>query len=322
MTKLLLKVQDLSVSYFVNKHEIVALKGVSLEIEKGEILGIIGESGSGKTTLAKAIIRSIKPPGKITKGKILYEGEDILSVDIKRFKREYLWKKISYVPQASQNSLNGVMRVIDHFYDTAISHGITGKNIIYNKAKEAVKMVSLDERVLSSYPHELSGGMKQRVLIALSLLLDPEVIILDEPTSALDVATQKSILDLVIKITKELGTTIILITHDIAVANYIAKKILVLYAGRVMEFGNTEEIMNHPLHPYTQGLINSVPSIYKDISKLKPINEGEIPLKGCPFHTRCSYVSEICKVEEPSLYTVNTRLVRCFLYDKTRKNIS
>ena len=322
MTELLLKVQDLSVAYLVGKQAVIALKDVSFEVERGEVLGIIGESGSGKTTLAKAIIRSIKPPGRIIKGKIFYEGEDILSIDIKKFKREYLWKKISYVPQASQNSLNGVMRVIDHFYDTAMSHGITDKDAVYNKARETIKMVSLDERVLSSYPHELSGGMKQRVLIALSLLLDPELVILDEPTSALDVATQKSILDLIMKINKELGTTIILITHDIGVANYISKKMLVLYAGRVMEFGNTEEIMSNPLHPYTQGLIDSVPSIYKDVSKLKPINEGEIPPKGCPFYTRCNYVSEICKVEEPGLYTVNNRLVRCFLYDKTRKNIS
>lgn len=306
-------------SYFLEDKEIPALRDINFDVEKGEIISIIGESGSGKTTLAKSIIRQIKKPGKIISGKVLLEGNDLLAMDYSKFKRDILWKEISYVPQASQNSLNGVMRIIDHFYDTALSHNWKNKEEVNKKAKELLKMVALDEKVLKMYPHELSGGMKQRVLIALSLLLTPKIVIMDEPVSALDVVTQRRIIDLIVNINKELGTTILFITHDIALTKYLSTKTVVMYAGRVMEIGNTYEVIFKPYHPYTQALVNSIPSIHGEIS-VRSIKEGEIPLHGCPFYPRCPYTMEECKVKEPDFYHVDGREVRCFMYDKVRKS--
>lgn len=317
---MLLNVKGLTVAYFLENQKITAVDNATFSVEKGEIVNVIGESGSGKSTLAKAIIRGIKPPGKILSGEVYFDGKEILSMDYKKFKKDILWKEISYVPQASQNSLNGVMRIVDHFYDTALSHGLEDNEKVYQKAKELVKMVSLDESVLNKYPHELSGGMKQRVLIALSLLLDPKLVIMDEPVSALDVVTQKRILDLVLKINKELGTTILFITHDIALTKYLSGKIIVMYASEIMEIGRVDEVIEKPYHPYTLSLINSIPSIYGEMSNIKPIKEGEIPQSGCKFYTRCPYVEDRCKVEEPELFEVDSRSVRCFLYDKIRKS--
>ncbi|ARM75454.1 ABC transporter ATP-binding protein [Acidianus manzaensis] len=318
---MLLEVRNLSVEYYVEKKRISALDDVSFSQDNGEILGVIGESGSGKTTLAKAIIRAIRPPGKITKGEILFDGEDILKMNYREFKNQILWREISYVPQASQNSLNGTMKIIDHFYDTAMSHGMEDPTEIIERAKELLKMVNLDSKVLEMYPHELSGGMKQRVLIALSLLLNPQLVIMDEPVSALDVVTQKHILDNVRKLNKELNIAIIFITHDIALAKYLTQKLVIMYGGEVMEVGKTEEIMTNPYHPYTTFLLKSIPSLRGDISQLKPIREGEISLSGCPFSNRCEYATDMCKVWTPESYTYDRRVVRCINYaNKNGKN--
>jgi len=315
-----LEVKDLSVSYRVYGTEIKAVKNVDFTMEKGEILGVIGESGSGKSTMAKAILRAIKPPGFIDpKSKVMFKGKDLLSMKESDFKKEILWKLISYVPQASQNSLNNTMRVIDHFYDTAYSHGMS-KEKATERAIELLKMVKLDvDRVAKAYPFQLSGGMKQRVLIALSLLLNPELIVMDEAVSSLDVATQKYILDIIKDINKNFGTSIIFITHDIPIAAYISTRMLVMYAGEIVEDGKVEEILKNPLHPYSNALINSVPSISGNMERVKPIKEGLPSEKGCPFNTRCDKAMEICKVEHPEIYQVNDRGVRCFLYANKAK---
>lgn len=317
---MLMSIENLSVSYYLEKREIKAVRDASFDVKNGEIVGLIGESGSGKTTLAKAIVRAIKPPGRIVSGKIIFKDKDILKMDYNEFRREILWKEISYVPQASMNSLNGVMRIIEHFYDTAMSHGFNDEEEIEKRAEELVKMVKLDPRVLRMYPHELSGGMKQRVIIALSLLLNPSLVIMDEPVSALDVVTQKHILDLIKRLNKELGITVLFITHDIALVKYIADKIAVMYGGYIMEIGRTEEVMTNPYNPYTMLLIRAIPSLRGDLSTLKPIKEGEIPDTGCPFSTRCEFVTEACKTWNPEAYEVNSRIVRCIRYaDKVRK---
>jgi peptide/nickel transport system ATP-binding protein len=313
---MILRVENLSVSYYMEYGKIEAVKNVTFDLEKGEILSIIGESGSGKSTLAKAILRAIRYPGKVEEGsKIFFNDTDILSMKESDFKREILWKRISYVPQSSQNSLNNTMRVIDHFYDTAVSHGMNDREEVKRTAKELLKMVRLDpDRVGKAYPFQLSGGMKQRVIIALSLLLNPELIIMDEAVSSLDVATQRYILEIIKDINKKTGVSIIFITHDISIAAFISSRIIVMYAGEIMEEGKTEEVIKNPLHPYTAGLINSVPSINSNVSQIKPIKEGYASIEGCPFNTRCEKAMEICKLSEPPIYNVNNRKVRCFLY--------
>lgn len=314
-----LETKNLSVSYYMEKTKIQAVKDVSFSMEKGEILGIIGESGSGKSTLAKAILRAIKPPGKIEpNSKIFFKGRELLSMKEADFKKEILWKSISYVPQASQNSLNNTMRVIDHFYDTAYSHGLS-KEKIMDKSLELLKMVKLDpERVARAYPFQLSGGMKQRVLIALSLLLDPDLVIMDEAVSSLDAATQRYIIEIVKEINRNIGTSVIFITHDISVSAYLSTDILVLYAGELMEEGKVEAVIKTPLHPYTADLISSVPSIGGSMQNIRPIKEGQPSLVGCPFNARCNKVMDYCKLNHPEVYDVNGRKVRCFIYGNNK----
>ncbi|BCU69964.1 ABC transporter ATP-binding protein [Stygiolobus caldivivus] len=310
-----LDVRDLSVWYRVGSSEIRAVRDESFSMEKGEVLGIIGESGSGKSTLAKAILRAIRPPGRIgPQSKIFFKGKDLLAMKESEFRREVLWKLISYVPQASQNSLNNTMRVIDHFYDTAYSHGLSREEAT-ERALNLLRTVRLDpERVAKAYPFQLSGGMKQRVLIALSLLLNPELVIMDEAVSSLDVATQKYLLEIIKDINKDMGTSIIFITHDIPVAAFISTKMIVMYAGEIVEEGRTEEIIKKPLHPYSNALMSSVPSIKGDLDRVRPIREGLPSTEGCLFSTRCDRVMESCKTQHPGISAFNGRRVRCFLY--------
>lgn len=310
----LLAVRGLSVSYYLGGREIKAVNDASFEVEDGEIVGVIGESGSGKTTLAKAVIRAIRPPGRITRGEVVYKGRNLLEMEYKEFRREILWREISYVPQASMNSLNGVMKIIDHFYDTAVSRGLENLGEVKRKAEELVGMVDLDTTVLSMYPHELSGGMKQRVLIALSLLLNPSLVIMDEPVSALDVVTQKHTLDVIRKLNRELGVAVIFITHEVALAKYLTQKLVVMYGGGVMEVGKTQEVTRKPYHPYTSLLLKAIPSLRGDLSGLRPIREGAIAEAGCPFSTRCELASEACTVWRPESYSVDGRSVRCINY--------
>ncbi|BCU67078.1 ABC transporter ATP-binding protein [Sulfolobales archaeon HS-7] len=310
-----LSVEDLSVVYRTQGVDIAALKDITFNVNDGEIFGIIGESGSGKSTLAKAILRNIKPPGFITgEPRIFCYGRNIISMSQREFREKILWQLISYVPQSSLNSLNGTMRIIDHFYDTATSHGIS-KEKIREKALELLKMVRLEpEKVAVMYPHQLSGGMRQRVLIALSLLLNPKLVIMDEAVSALDVATQKHILDIIKDLNKSMGITVIFITHDIAIAAYLTHTIMVLYAGEIMEIGKTERIIKSPYHPYSVSLMSSVPSIRGSLEGVRVVKEGYPSRVGCPFNTRCEYTSDICFKNHPELYEINSDYVRCFNY--------
>lgn len=320
MILLLLSVRNLSVSYYLENREVRAVRDASFDVDAGEIVGVIGESGSGKTTLAKAIIRALRPPGRVTGGEVVYKGKNLLGMDYAEFRREILWREISYVPQASMNSLNGTMRVLDHFYDTAASHGHEKLGEVERRARELLGMVDLDSGVLLRYPHELSGGMKQRVLIALSLVLNPSLVIMDEPVSALDVVTQRHILDMIRKLNRELGVAVIFITHEIALAKYLTHKLVVMYGGEVMEVGETAKVSANPYHPYTMLLLRAIPSLRGDLSGLRPIREGVIPEAGCPFSTRCDFATEACRVWRPEGYSVDGRIVRCLNYaDKARK---
>jgi len=320
---LLLEVRNLHVEYVLDdKVTVNAVNNVDLNVPQGEILGIVGESGCGKSTLAYSILASVPPPGRIRKGEIIYYGWDspknILLLSADELKR-YLWKEVSLIPQAAQSAFNPVMRIKEHFIDTAASHGEKNELEVLRKAKMLLNEVMLDESVLQKYPHELSGGMKQRVAIALSLLLDPKLVILDEPTSALDLITQKFILNMLKRLKEEHNLTMIFITHDLSILAEIATYIAVMYAGKVVEISPVNKLFYQPKHPYTLGLLKAVPSIIGDVSEVRSIRGFPPDLRflpsRCLFAERCDYAEDICFKEEPKLTSVGERhYVACHKY--------
>lgn len=320
---------NVSIDYPLKKYTIRAVTDVTLPIKRGKITALVGESGSGKTTLASSLIRCISEPGKIAEGEIYFYGcngsggyeeirTDLLS---DKQMRKFRWNKVSMVFQAAQSALNPVMTVRDQFFETIISHDAKRpKDEVENKCRELLRYVKLDaDRVLASYPHELSGGMKQRVMIAFSLLLDPELIILDEPTTALDVITQSYIFNLLRQINKEKGISMLLMTHDISVVAKFADFMGVMYGGRLMEYGTVDDLFRFRRHPYTKGLIGATPSIVGDIADMKPI-EGNPPdlmalPQGCIFSPRCPQCKEICLQAEPTVRTSNMGSKgKCYFY--------
>jgi peptide/nickel transport system ATP-binding protein len=315
----ILRIKDLRVSYLTRRGEVKAVDGVSLGLYKGEILGIAGESGCGKSTLAAAILRLVKPPGIIKEGKVLYRGKDLLKLGEEEF-RLYRMTKIAYVPQGSMNSLNPVMRIRDQFMDMLKDHGLKiKKEELEERLREILSSMGLKTSILDRYPHELSGGMKQRTLIALSLIMNPEILIADEPTTALDVVSQRGVMNILRDLKDQRGTSIILITHDMAVQAELSDRMAIMYAGKIVEVGPTEEIYNEPLHPYTRLLIESIPSLgdkkpRKSIEGIPPdlVN----PPGGCRFHPRCPfYIPGKCDTQEPMLIQVSGgRGVACLLY--------
>jgi peptide/nickel transport system ATP-binding protein len=315
----ILNIKDLKVSYQTRRGEVKAVDGVSLELYKGEILGIAGESGCGKSTLAAAILRLVKPPGIIKEGKVLYRGKDLLRLGEEEFKL-YRMTKIAYVPQGSMNSLNPVMRIRDQFMDMLKDHGLKiKKEELEERLREILSSMGLKTLILDRYPHELSGGMKQRTLIALSLIMNPEILIADEPTTALDVVSQRGVMNILRDLKDQRGTSIILITHDMAVQAELSDRMAIMYAGKIVEVGPTGEIYNEPLHPYTRLLIESIPSLgdekpRKSIEGIPPdlVN----PPKGCRFHPRCPfYIPGKCDTQEPMLIQASSgRSVACLLY--------
>ncbi len=278
-------------------------------------MAVVGESGCGKSTLAYSIIRHVPYPGEIKGGTILFDGQDVLGMDRKAL-RQFRWKEIAIVFQAAQNALNPVMRIADQMIDTVLDHEKQPKEQIIQRASSLLEMVRLNpDRVLRSYPFELSGGMRQRVIIALSLLLNPRMLILDEPTTALDVVTQVYILDILADIRQDLGLAMMLLTHDIAIVARVADRVAVMYAGQIVEEGAINDIFYHPRHPYTYGLIQSAPSLIGDLTKKKPI-EGAPPNflnmpSGCRFHPRCAYATSVCREKEPVMEASDRWRVAC-----------
>ncbi|MDA4114162.1 MAG: ABC transporter ATP-binding protein [Thaumarchaeota archaeon] len=304
----LLEIRDLSVSYFLGKTVLHAVDGLSLDIREGEILAVVGESGSGKSTTAHAVMRATRPPGRVTNGSILFHGTDLLKMTNHEFQK-IRWEKISILSQASQNSFSPTMRIRAHFRETMSVHGFTDNKAIDEVTRQYLKEVSLEpDRVLNAYPHELSGGMKQRTAIALTLVLNPELIILDEPTSALDVVTQKMTLELVKKVHEKTNVTILFITHDMPLVSDFADRTVVMYAGKVAEIGSTTELFNNSRHPYSYALIKAVPTIYGKASDVRSI-PGSPPdlinrISGCGFRSRCAHAQKICEEQEPPLIEV------------------
>jgi len=318
MKKEILEIENLSVEYKLEERTIKALENVDLRVYKGEALGIAGESGCGKSTLAYAILNSVPYPGKITSGKVVYDNTiNILKLSDKEISK-IKWKEIALVPQASQNILNPVLKIYDHFEETFKAHEPSIKRgDIKSKAKELLEMVRLDpKRVLNSYPHELSGGMRQRVIIALSLIFNPKVLILDEPTSALDVLTQYYFMRVLNSLKRKLNITIIFITHDMAVLAEIADRIAIMYAGKIVEVAPSEDIFLKPKHPYTEALIKAIPSVTGNLEGLKSIPgqppDLASPPPGCRFAPRCPYADNKCQKVEPKLKKIdNEHMVAC-----------
>jgi peptide/nickel transport system ATP-binding protein len=317
---LLLKIEGLTVAYESDSKRLLAVNNVDLEIFQGEIFGLAGESACGKTTLANSILRLIKPPGRIISGRVIFDGVDLLSLgeeDLRRIR----WEKIAYIPQASMNALNPVMRIYDQIVDIVRAHRKDfPEEEIRRRAEELFVSVGLAPEVLKMYPHELSGGMRQRVIIAMSLFLNPKLLIADEPTTALDVVVQRGILQLLKDINKNFGTTILLITHDMAVHAQIVDRLAIMYAGKIVEVGPVKDIFERPLHPYTQLLIASIPRAGEKrrlagIPGLPP--DLRNPPPGCMFHPRCPLrIQGKCERVEPALRQVsNERKVACHLYE-------
>lgn len=309
MSDIVLQVEDLSIIYRSPRGDVRATNNVSFQLRRGETLALIGESGSGKTTLSLSLIRMLPNSARIKQGKILYTRDgvtrnvlELSDKDIRRFR----WSDCAMVFQGAQNVFNPVLRLRQQFADTAAAHGQTDKNWIKKRTLELLKLVRLDpERVYESYPHELSGGMRQRSLLALGVLLDPQVVILDEPTTALDILTQRAIIDVLEDMQEELNLSIIFISHDLALAAEMADRVATMYAGQVVEEGTVDDIFYRSLHPYTLGLIRSVPKLNPEENALMSI-PGEPPdlvnpPSGCKFHPRCQFATEKCKVDAPAL---------------------
>ncbi len=320
--EVLLSIRGLTVEFRIPRGILRAVDNVDLDIYRGEVLGLAGESGCGKSVMAHAILNIVDPNGYIKSGKVIFrssEGEEVDILSLPREKlRKFRWSKIAIVFQGAQNSFNPVIRIRDHFIDTVEDHGVRiSKDELFEKAAKLLSEVRLDaKQVLHMFPHELSGGMKQRSLIALSFILGPELVILDEPTSALDVLTQKFIVRLLRQIHEKTGLTMLFITHDIAVLAEIADRIAIMYLGNMVEIADTYEIFYNPLHPYTQALLKTIPSVTGKLEDLRPI-PGPVPdpvnpPPGCKFHPRCPHRMDICTKVRPKLVDVGGgHLVAC-----------
>jgi len=319
---MLIEIKGLKTHFFTEEGVVRAVDGVDLSIRYGETLGLVGESGCGKTVTAKSILRLIPdPPGKIVEGEILFQGQDLLGLETTRLRKDIRGKKISMIFQDPMTSLNPVYTVGDQVSESFRIHGRMQRKKALEESISILRLVGIPspERMVREYPHRYSGGMRQRVMIAMALACNPSLLIADEPSTALDVTIQAQILELMKQLKKELNTSVLLITHNLGVVAEMADRIAVMYAGHVVESCHIEAFFDKPLHPYSVGLLNSFPSMARREGKLTPI-PGAIPHmvhppNGCRFHPRCSHAESRCSKEFPSMnFLGDTHQVRCWLY--------
>ncbi len=316
---MLLEVKNLETEFKVKRGLVKAVNGVSFEIEKGEILAVVGESGSGKSVTSLSVMGLIEKPGRISKGEIIFDGKDLTKLSKKEM-QAIRGDKISMIFQEPMTSLNPVYRIKDQIMESILTHTKMTKKEAEEHAVEMLRLVGIPdpERRAEDYPHQMSGGMRQRVMIAMALACNPELLIADEPTTALDVTIQAQILDLINSLREKLNMSVLLITHDLGVVAETADKVVVMYCGRVVEKGTVEDIFTDPRHPYTRGLLDSIPRMDKDVKPLYMI-KGIVPdptnlPKGCPFADRCDRCMDKCREAMPKLVkTGEGRAVRCFL---------
>ncbi|HZK01045.1 MAG TPA: ABC transporter ATP-binding protein [Tissierellaceae bacterium] len=324
--KKILEVKDLATHFFTDKGVVKAVDGISFDLYEGQTLGVVGESGCGKSITAMSILRLIEEPGKIVHGSIKYNDFDITKAPLKDM-MQIRGNEISMIFQEPMTSLNPVFRIGDQIVESLELHRKLNKKEGRQKAIEMLDIVGIPraERVVDDYPHQLSGGMRQRVMIAMALACDPKILIADEPTTALDVTIQAQILSLMNDLKDDTGTSIMLITHDLGVVAQMADHVLVMYSGKVVESASVIELYQNPKHPYTEGLLSSIPDLTKERKRLNTI-EGIVPNpmdlpKGCYFAPRCKYVMDKCWEEEPGIYFIDkadkgsTHYAKCFLYE-------
>ena len=314
----LLEIKDLVIHYVTEDAVVEAVNGVTFSIEAGETLGLVGETGAGKTTTALGILRLVPdPPGKIMSGSILFDGQDILSMkdaDIRRIRGN----DISMIFQDPMTALNPIMRVGDQISEVIQLHSGCTKAEADHEAEKMLEKVGIPAFRASDYPHQFSGGMKQRVVIAIALACNPKLLLADEPTTALDVTIQAQVLDMMNELKTELGTAVLLITHDLGIVAETCDKVAIMYAGEIVEYGTLEHIYDHTAHPYSKGLFGSIPDLFTKEKRLHPIaglmpNPADLP-KGCSFHPRCPMATDLCKTEEPGYHEiVPGHFVRCHL---------
>ncbi len=302
----LLTVENLKTYYFTEKGSVKAVDGISFSVEKGESLGIAGESGCGKSTVAFSIMRLIKG-GKVVQGNITLGGTPLLNMPIRDFRR-IRWERISLVSQAAMGGLNPVYCIGDQITEAITTHTKSKKKEAWNRAEELLKQVEIDPSRARNYPHELSGGMRQRAMIAMALALNPELVIADEPTTALDVVTQAQVLKLMRGLQRELNISIILISHDLSILGQTCDRIIIMYAGKIMERGDVQDLFREPQHPYTKALLSAFPDIKSESRTLTglPGRPPDLidPPTGCRFNPRCPQVQDICKAKEPTMIEV------------------
>ena len=318
MTDPLLDVRQLSVEYITNFRRVRAVDDVSFDIQPGEILGLAGESGCGKSTAAHTILRILRPPAQATGGHILFEGRDVLTLDDGEL-RNFRWKQVSLVLQSAMNALNPVISIGEHFVDTLQAHEPISTQAARKRAGELLAMVGIDASRLDSFPHELSGGMRQRVVIALALALEPQLIIMDEPTTALDVVVQREILQQIQDLQRKLGFAVLFITHDLSLLVEFCDRIAIMYAGEIVEEAPAETLFRQPKHPYTVGLMSSFPALTGEKRRISgiPGSPPDLanPPRGCRFAPRCKYASSCAFNIRPLLQEIDSgHLVACHRY--------
>ena len=317
MAEPLLDVSGLTVDYLTDAADVRAVDGVSFAVDAGEFLGIVGESGCGKSTLLFAVAQLLSPPGEVVSGTVVFRGRDMVRVGRGEL-RHMRWRDYSVVMQSAMNALNPMKSIGAQFMDTLQAHATMSAEQVRRRSAEVMELVGIDATHLGSYPHQLSGGMRQRAMIAMALLYTPQLVIMDEPTSALDVVAQRSLMRKIKDLQRTLGFAVVFVTHDMSVVSRYADRVLVMYAGQVAEVAAAEAIFARPLHPYTRGLMEAFPSIRgprRDLVGIpgRPPDLARPP-SGCRFHPRCPAVMPVCVSRAPELYPVGDAEVRCLLY--------
>ena len=317
----ILEVRGLTVAYASDEGPVVAVERVDFDVNRGEFLGIVGESGCGKSTLLYAITRLLGPPfaGEIMEGQIVFQGRDMVALTERQL-RHIRWREFSVVMQSAMNALNPVLTIAAQMRDVCKTHSNMTAKEIEERSKEVLRLVSIDPIHLHSYPHQLSGGMRQRAMIAMALLFTPDLIVMDEPTSALDVVGQRSLMVQIKELQKRLGFAVVFVTHDMSLVSHFSDRLLVMYAAHVAEFGKTRQLFDQPRHPYTRALLEAFPSIRGPRVHLLgiPGSPPDLarPPAGCRFSPRCPHVMARCRSAQPPLFDVDGDLVRCILYEK------
>jgi peptide/nickel transport system ATP-binding protein len=321
----LLEVEGLSVDYRTEAADVRAVDQVSFTIESGEFLGIVGESGCGKSTLLFAVTQLLSPPGEVVGGTVMFGGRDM--VRLNRDELDHMrWRDYSMVMQSAMNALNPMKSIGAQFKDALEAHGRHSAAEVRQRSAEVLNLVGIDEVHLNSFPHQLSGGMRQRSMIAMALLFRPQLVIMDEPTSALDVVAQRSLMTKIKELQRNLKFAVMFVTHDMSVVSRYSDRVLVMYAGQVAEVTRTEAIFRRPLHPYSRGLMNAFPSVRGPRRELLGIPGAPPdlarPPSGCRFHPRCPDVMPVCVTRQPELYDVEGAEVRCLLYTEHAEGVA